>query len=124
MGMALLSDIRATDWQPELDADGAVVEGLADIAQCIRVILETPLGSDPHRPTFGSNLYLYLDWPQNRVTPHLVREAYAALAQWEPRIGLISVEVAFGEGSVTLDIEWSGAGGLVATTAVTLARAA
>lgn len=122
--MTLLTDIRATDWQPEIGADSAVVEGLDDIAQCIRIILETPLGSDPHRPDFGSNLFLYLDWPQNRVTPHLVREAYAAIAKWEPRIGLISINVAFGEGSVTLDIEWSGAGGVVAVTAVTLARAA
>jgi phage baseplate assembly protein W len=121
--MALLSEIRSSDWQPELGADAAVVEGLDDIGQCIRIILETPIGSDPHRPEFGSNLHLYLDWPQNRVVPHLVREAYAAISRWEPRIGLLSVDVSFTEAAITLDIEWSGAGGVVATTAVTLAQA-
>jgi phage baseplate assembly protein W len=122
--MAQLSEIRSTDWQPELDADSAVVQGEDDIAQCVRIILETPLGSDPHRPEFGSNLHQYVDWPQNRVTPHLVREVYAALERWEPRIGAISVSVSFSEAIVIVQVEWSGAGGVSGTTAITLGRAA
>jgi phage baseplate assembly protein W len=33
--------ITAQDWQPQLGAE-AIVAGLDDIAQCIRIILETP----------------------------------------------------------------------------------
>jgi hypothetical protein len=36
------------------------VEGIEDIRQSIRIILETPQGSDPLRPEFGSNIYQYI----------------------------------------------------------------
>ncbi|HAH9251979.1 TPA: baseplate protein, partial [Escherichia coli] len=49
-------------WQPALQAPGEIVRGLDDIRQSIQIILRTPRGSDPHRPEFGSNLHLYIDW--------------------------------------------------------------
>lgn len=121
--MALLSQIQAADWQPKLNADSAVVQGLDDISQCVQIILLTPLGSDPHRPDFGSNLHLYLDWPQNRIVPHLVREAYAAILKWEPRIGGIEVAVSFDQAAVIVSIQWIGAAGDIGTAAVTLGPA-
>ncbi len=61
-------------WQPALQAPGEIVRGLDDIRQAIQIILRTPRGSDPHRPEFGSNLHLYIDWPVDRAIPHVVRE--------------------------------------------------
>lgn len=122
--MTLLSEITAADWQPELNTDSTVVQGLDDIGQCVEVILLTPLGSDPHRPDFGSNLHLYVDWPQNRIVPHLVREAHAAIFKWEPRIGSITVAVSFAEAAVVVVIQWSGVAGDTGTAAVTLGTVA
>ena len=62
-------------WQPALQAPGEIVRGLDDIRQAIQIILRTPRGSDPHRPEFGSNLHLYIDWPVDRAIPHVVRES-------------------------------------------------
>lgn len=79
-------------WQPALEGDG-FVEGLADIQQCISNILSTPLGAEPMRPDFGSNLHLYIDWPIDRARPHIVREAVDAIRRWEKRITVTRVTV-------------------------------
>ncbi|AZE49568.1 putative bacteriophage baseplate protein [Pseudomonas chlororaphis] len=57
------TSITAAHWQPALGTPGEVVEGLRDIDQSIHIVLATPKGSDPHRPEFGSDLHLYIDWP-------------------------------------------------------------
>lgn len=80
--------------------------GLDDIDQCIRTILATPKGSDPLRPDFGSDHYRYVDWPQNTVAPHLVREAVVAVATWEPRVVEVSVTVTHGIGAVEFFVRW------------------
>lgn len=102
--------ISHLDWQPELGTDD-IVGGLGDIDQCIRTILLTPKGSDPHNPPFGSNIHLYIDWPQNRVTPHVVREAVLAIREWEPRIEDVQVKVSHSLAAVELIVEWVPVGG-------------
>lgn len=86
-------DITARDWQLALGQPGQAVTGLADIAQCLRVILTTPTGSDPLRPAFGSNLWQYVDWPIDQASPHIVRECHDAVGMWEPRVSLTCVQV-------------------------------
>lgn len=115
-----LADISSADWQPTLNAPGDVVQGLDDIDQCVRTILTTPQGTDPHRPLFASRLHDYIDYPQNRITPHLVREAVDAVRFWEPRIADMSVSVAFAEAQVVMAVEWTGTDGTPGTTTVTL----
>lgn len=79
-------------WQLALGREG-VVQQFADIEQCVRVILGTPQGADPLRPLFGSRVHNWLDWPLETARPHIVRETMTALAEWEPRIDVVSVEV-------------------------------
>lgn len=79
-------------WQLALGREG-VVQQFADIEQCVRVILGTPQGSDPLRPLFGSRVHNWLDWPLETARPHIVREVMTALAEWEPRIAVVSVDV-------------------------------
>lgn len=110
------------DWQPELGGDG-IVAGLDDLDQCIHLILETPKGSDPQRPEFGSDCHRYVDWPQNRVTPHLVREAVTAIRRWEPRVEVIAVTVEHEVAHVALIVEWRPvAGGATQRSRVELPR--
>lgn len=98
--------IQSVHWQPKLGEIGDIVTDIADIDQCIRLILETPKGSDPHRPDFGSDLHQYIDWPQNRITPHLVRETFHAIRAWEPRIEVVRVKVTHAEAAVKLAVTW------------------
>lgn len=95
-------------WQPALGSD-EVVTGLSDIDQSIRTILTTRRGTVPHRPEFGSYLHKYLDWPQNRVTPYLVRETRAAInhpTEGEPRADIVQIVVTHTLAATQLLVRW------------------
>ena len=117
--MTQLSDITSIHWQPALHQDG-VAEGIDDINQAIHLILTTPKGSDPHRPEFGSDLHLYIDYPIVRAVPHVVRESVEAIRRWEPRIELIRVRpYVDGDGSqLVVRVEYRLADGVLRATEV------
>lgn len=115
--MTRLSDISSVHWQPALKSYD-LVEAERDIDQAIRVLLGTPKGSDPHRPDFGSNLQLYLDYPIDQAVPHLVRESVEAIRQWEPRCELVKVTPSFEEARITLHVKWQLADGVLRETEV------
>ena len=107
-------------WQPALQAPGEIVRGLDDIWQAIQIILRTPRGSDPHRPDFGSNIHLYLDYPIDQAVPHLVRETVEAIRRWEPRCQLVKVTPSIMEAQITLRVQWKLADGVLRLTEVRL----
>ena len=121
--MTPLSQITARNWQLALDQPGDVVADLDDISQCIRVILTTPKGTDPLRPEFACDLWRYIDYPIDRATPHIVREAWDAIETFEPRIELVSITPRPGDdpGQLVVRIIWRvRSGGLVSSTEVAL----
>jgi Bacteriophage baseplate protein W len=88
-----LTDINSADWSLKLGSIGDVVEGIGDVEQCLAIILTTPRGSDVLRPTFGADLWRYIDNPISDAIPTIAREVSTALAMWEPRIKLLAVRV-------------------------------
>ena len=93
-----LSDIKSADWSLMLDSAGqpgsgigGVVMGVDDVDQCIAIILTTPKGSDVLRPTFGTDLWKYIDAPISEAGPAVVREVIQSITQWEPRVKVLSV---------------------------------
>lgn len=110
--MTPLTQITAQDWQLALGQPGHVVTELEDIAQCLRVILTTPRGSDPLRPHFACDLWRYLDAPIDHAIPHIVREAWDAIQTYEPRVELVRIQPRQGDmpGHVIIAIEWRRAG--------------
>jgi len=105
----LLTDITGVDWSPKVGAPGSVVENDADINQCIRVILETPKGSRPHEPLFGSEVHSHLDMPFPEAIPRIAGAVMEAIELWEPRVRLVRVVPSRAEaaaGKISLLIEW------------------
>jgi len=110
-GAITLDDIQSADWSVMLDSSSAqpapgkglgnVVQGVADINQCIAIILSTPKGSDPLRPTFAYDLWQWIDAPINVARPALVREIVEAVTKWEPRVRLLSVVIDLVPGSLS-----------------------
>lgn len=106
-----VDNIRAADWSPRIGAAGEIVENNDDIDQCIRIILTTRKGSDPHRPLFGCDAWLWLDKPANVAIPNIIRECVDALEMWEPRIELVRITRNIDVEHVTIAVEWQPKGG-------------
>lgn len=104
--MTTISEIRSVEWQPKLGEIGAVVEGIEDVNQCIRIILMTPKGSDPHRPEFGSDVWKYIDAPVKIAIPNIIRETIDAIRKWETRIDVKTVKAEIQESTVLIKVEW------------------
>ena len=105
--MTNLNEITYVDWQLKLNSIGEVAEGVDDINQCIAIILLTKKGTVPHRPTFGSDIYKYIDYPINEATPNIVREATDAITMWETRIKINSIKIEIEESNLTVKVEWT-----------------
>lgn len=103
--------IQTADWQPKLGELGGIAEDEADIDQCIKTILGTPKGAVPHRPLFGSELHLYVDYPIAEAGPHLVRESVDALTIWEPRIVVDKVTPSRTDAGTSVAVAWRPSGG-------------
>jgi uncharacterized protein len=119
-GAIVLSDIQSADWSLMLDANSAassaqnatvagsglgnVVQGIADINQCLGIILSTPQGSDPLRPTFACDVWRWLDAPLTIARPALVGEIVEAITRWEPRVRMLRVQVGLATPDATANI--------------------
>jgi len=95
----MMIEQNTLNWQISLNNPADTVRDIDDIAQCIQIILTTVKGSDPLRPTFGSDVFKYIDRPMNTVDPMLVYEVYDSIERWEKRITVSRVKV------VTVDLD-------------------
>jgi uncharacterized protein len=91
-------DILGTGWAFPLEIDSrggiAMAKNEGGIEESIKVILGTARGERRMRPNFGCDIHTLIFAPNNATTwglaSHYVEEA---LAFWEPRIEVTSVDV-------------------------------
>ncbi|MEI8390096.1 MAG: GPW/gp25 family protein [bacterium] len=103
--MTTLNEIKSVDWQPKINEIGSVVEGMDDIDQCIKIILMTRKGANPHRPEFGSDIWQYIDAPVQEAVPNIIKEAMEAINIWEPRVEIKGITAEINESQITLSID-------------------
>ena len=94
-------------WQLKLNEIGSVSEGIEDINQCIAIILSTQKGSVPHRPTFGSDILKYVDYPINSAKANIIRETVDAITLWETRVNVDYVSVEIDKTQLKIKVQWS-----------------
>ena len=81
--------------------DISLVDHEEDIAQAVRLILETGRGERVMRPDFGAGLNEFVFEPINTTTRALIRHRVEeALVTWEPRIRVQAVEVTADQASL------------------------
>jgi phage baseplate assembly protein W len=88
---------RSLAFPPRVGADGRLVwsEGEGNIRESITVVLKTEPGERVGVPEFGAGLGRFLFEPNNAATHARMEDAIVrALAAWEPRIEIESVEIA------------------------------
>ncbi|EBU8551928.1 baseplate assembly protein [Salmonella enterica subsp. enterica serovar Telelkebir] len=83
---------------------GEVLAGIDHIRQSIVDILTTPLGTRVMLPEYGSNLFNLVDNPTDPgLAMKIIMTSAGALAKWEPRIRVDSVNVtAIDVGKITI----------------------
>ncbi len=87
---------RGISFPPRVGADGRVAwsEGEVNVREAIRIILLTEPRERVRLPEFGGGLSSFLFEPNTVTTRHLIQDRITkALAQWEPRVRVESVEV-------------------------------
>lgn len=105
--MTKLNEITYVDWQCKLNEIGSIAEGVDDINQCIAITLTTQKGSVPHRPTFGSDILKYVDYPINIAKATIIRETIDSITLWETRVKVDSVTVEINQAQINIKVEWS-----------------
>src|SRR5262249_28079743 len=71
----------------------ALAHGVSDIEQAIRLILGTAQGERPMRPEFGCDVHdLVFDTIDAEMVGKVESAVRRALARWEPRIDVVSLE--------------------------------
>ena len=87
---------RGISFPPRVGADGRVVwsDGEQNIREAIQVVLKTELGERVRVAEFGAGLGRFLFEPNTTATRHQLSDRIQrALADWEPRIAVESVDV-------------------------------
>lgn len=88
---------RGIAFPPRVGPDGRIAwsQGELNVREAIRIILLTDEGERIRRPQFGGGLVRLLFEPNTAATQQAIRDRIErALAEWEPRIKVASVEVA------------------------------
>ncbi|MCG2663360.1 GPW/gp25 family protein [Brevundimonas sp.] len=74
--------------------DGVLVTGLDHLAQSLRDIVTTPVGSRVMRRDYGSTVPALLDGPMNQsLIADIIASVAEAVTAWEPRVRLKRVLV-------------------------------
>lgn len=102
-----VSEISTENWQVSTGAFGEIVQGNADIVQAIGIILNTVPGSDPLRPSFGSDLFKQVDAPAQQARANIKRIITQDVEFWEPRVRVTDVNVILSEPSaISVWVSW------------------
>jgi phage baseplate assembly protein W len=87
---------KGISFPPRVGPDGRIAwsEGDANVRESMQIILTTDQNERLMQPDFGAGLGLFLFEPNTVTTRHLIQDRIVkALAQWEPRILVESVDV-------------------------------
>lgn len=90
-----INEIESANWQISTQGLGHVVEGAQDVSQSIALVILTEKMSDPFRPTFGSDLFDYIDQPIQIAGPGMRRAIIDAVTLWEKRVKLLKVSYVY-----------------------------
>lgn len=87
---------RGISFPPRIGNDGRIAwsEGETNVREAIRVILMTEQRERLRLPEFGGGLGIFLFEPNTVTTQQLIKDRVGkALARWEPRITVQSIDV-------------------------------
>lgn len=118
--MALISDIQNSFWQTSATTPSEIVQGLADVQQCIRTILFTQKGTAVLVPDFGIDLLAYIDRPINETKAALRREILEQMERYEPRAEIERITFEVSGSQLLITVYWTADNSALQSTQVPL----
>ncbi len=76
----------------EMEQNSATQEEIQDIAECLRILCSTPIGSQEGDRTLGIDPTVFLDKPLEVAKSLLVGELVEAVSTHEPRARVVRVD--------------------------------
>lgn len=76
----------------EMEKDGTTQEEVQDIAECLRILCATPIGTQEGDRTIGIDPTVFLDKPLEVAKSLLVGELVEAVSTYEPRARVVRVD--------------------------------
>lgn len=104
-----VNNIATQNWTLSIADDGDLLTDLADVNQCILLILNTVRGSSPLRPEFGTEIWKWIDKPMTLAIPNIKREILENVPLWENRAQIVAIghDVSLANiGQLTFEIKW------------------
>jgi uncharacterized protein len=83
--------ISRLDWQISRRGFGTIAQGLGDISECILNVVSSRKGSQAFAPTFGCDLFQFIDQPIDVAGPGMAVAIERDVLAWEPRIVVLYV---------------------------------
>ena len=105
--MATLTDITNANWSISQIEQNEVVQGLADLEQCVGIILGTQQGSVRLNPDFGLDILAYIDRPTSEIIGNLPREMKRQIETYEPRVTIQKITPSVDGAQVTFQVTWT-----------------
>lgn len=84
--------VNSALWSGSVFQPGTVLQDIEVLKQRVYIVVNTPLGSDPLRPLFGTDIYSWVDKPLILAAANIKREIIDALTIWVPEVNLKSVK--------------------------------
>lgn len=112
--LAFILAFVMADAQMQLGAVGQEVTGLDELEQSLRIIVRTPKGSVPGRPTFGVDVFAWVDDPITTLRPKAIRELQRSIPESDARLAILGIVISDPDerGGIPVSITWQPAAGL------------
>lgn len=104
-----ITEVTSKLFSISLAKQGDLVQGIAHINQCLRILLTTRPGSDPMRPTFGCDVMSKLDKPVNgKLLAALVPDVATAISTWMKEITVVAIQPLLSNaGALIVNVQWT-----------------
>ena len=100
-----LPSVNSATWCMSVQQAGTVITDVDVYKQRVYCVLNTPLGGDPLRPTFGCDYFKYLDTSLVTAAANIKSEVIKAIKLWVPEVTLNSVVYTVSAGVIVFSIK-------------------
>jgi len=102
-----VTEVKSSIWGVSLAKQGDLVEGIDFINQCLKILLNTRLGSIPLNEEFGCKVFDRFDKPMTQLRALVPGDVKECVDLFIPEITVVKVTSVMEVGSLTVFVQWA-----------------